>query len=139
MLSYCKRLFLSASGNLTIDNSINLNELVKSLAGKTEGFTGREISKLIISMQASTLSSEDGVLTPKIVDSCLQSALFSHSQKRTWLSNYEKLTFENLPNVDKIIDLKPNSNVNDVVAKSSTATQKITPKSASGARNSVKI
>lgn len=62
----------------------------EDLAAKTDGFSGREISKLIVSCQASAYSSEDGKLTEKMIDAKLDSALASHDKKIKWRSEEEK-------------------------------------------------
>jgi ATPase family AAA domain-containing protein 3A/B len=56
------------------------------LAAKTEGFSGREISKLIVACQAGAYSSEDGTLTEKMIDEKLALALASHEKKMEWRS-----------------------------------------------------
>lgn len=60
------------------------------LAQKTEGFSGREISKLIVSCQAGAYASEDGMLTEKMIGDKLAFALDAHEKKMKWRSEQEK-------------------------------------------------
>ena len=60
------------------------------LASKTEGFSGREISKLIVACQAGAYASEEGMLTEKMIDDKLALALVSHEKKMKWRSSEEK-------------------------------------------------
>uniref|UniRef100_T1GHF2 AAA+ ATPase domain-containing protein n=1 Tax=Megaselia scalaris TaxID=36166 RepID=T1GHF2_MEGSC len=60
------------------------------MAKMCEGMSGREISKLGVSWQAAVYSSEDGVLTEKMVLDKCESAVEQHKQKMAWLSDQEK-------------------------------------------------
>jgi len=60
------------------------------LATKTDGYSGREISKLIVSCQAGAYSSDDGKLTEKMIDAKLDSSLASHEKKQKWRSDEER-------------------------------------------------
>ena len=62
----------------------------EDLAQKTEGFSGREISKLIVSCQAGAYASEEGKLTEKMIDEKLSLALASHDKKMKWRSSEEQ-------------------------------------------------
>lgn len=62
----------------------------EELAAKTDGFSGREISKLIVSCQAGAYASEDGVLTENIIEQKLKFALDAHEKKMKWRSEQEK-------------------------------------------------
>ena len=60
------------------------------LAERTEGFSGREISKLIVACQAGAYASDDGKLTEKMIDEKLELALKAHDKKMQWRSEGEK-------------------------------------------------
>ena len=81
--------FISLHRQIKIDN-FDFVKKCEYLAAKTEGFSGREISKLIVSCQASAYSSEDGKLTEKMIDAKLDTALASHDKKIKWRSDEEK-------------------------------------------------
>jgi ATPase family AAA domain-containing protein 3A/B len=71
-------------------DKFDFSKKCEELAKKTEGFSGREISKLIVSCQAGAYSSEDGMLTEKMIDDKLALALVSHEKKMQWRSTEEK-------------------------------------------------
>ncbi|XP_056293064.1 ATPase family AAA domain containing 3 [Pseudoliparis swirei] len=55
------------------------------IAKRTEGMSGREISKLGVAWQAAAYSSEDGVLTEAMMDARVDDAFKQHLQKMDWL------------------------------------------------------
>lgn len=55
------------------------------IAKRTEGMSGREISKLGVAWQAAAYSSEDGVLTEAMIDARVDDAIKQHQQKMDWL------------------------------------------------------
>ncbi|KAJ8412184.1 hypothetical protein AAFF_G00144510 [Aldrovandia affinis] len=55
------------------------------IAGRIEGMSGREISKLGVAWQAAAYSSEDGVLTEAMIDTRVEDAIGQHLQKMDWL------------------------------------------------------
>uniref|UniRef100_A0A3Q2QA43 ATPase family AAA domain containing 3A n=1 Tax=Fundulus heteroclitus TaxID=8078 RepID=A0A3Q2QA43_FUNHE len=55
------------------------------IAKRTEGMSGREISKLGVAWQAAAYSSEDGVLTEAMIDARVDDAIKQHHQKMDWL------------------------------------------------------
>ncbi|EIE18960.1 AAA-domain-containing protein [Coccomyxa subellipsoidea C-169] len=56
-------------------------ELVQEAAATTEGFSGRELAKLVASMQASVYGSREAALTPEIFRKVLQMKLREHEQR----------------------------------------------------------
>jgi ATPase family AAA domain-containing protein 3A/B len=62
----------------------------EELAAKTDGFSGREISKLIVSCQAGAYASEEGKLTEAMINEKLRLALLGHEKKMKWRSVEEK-------------------------------------------------
>uniref|UniRef100_A0A7N8YQ44 ATPase family AAA domain containing 3A n=1 Tax=Mastacembelus armatus TaxID=205130 RepID=A0A7N8YQ44_9TELE len=60
------------------------------IAKRTEGMSGREISKLGVAWQAAAYSSEDGVLTEAMIDARVDDAVKQHLQKMDWLSLWVK-------------------------------------------------
>uniref|UniRef100_A0A668AM03 ATPase family AAA domain containing 3A n=1 Tax=Myripristis murdjan TaxID=586833 RepID=A0A668AM03_9TELE len=55
------------------------------IAKRTEGMSGREISKLGVAWQAAAYASENGVLTEEMIDSRVDDAIKQHAQKMDWL------------------------------------------------------
>ncbi|KAF3856339.1 hypothetical protein F7725_017062 [Dissostichus mawsoni] len=60
------------------------------IAKRTEGMSGREISKLGVAWQAAAYSSEDGVLTEAMIDARVDEAFKQHLQKMHWLHGDEE-------------------------------------------------
>ncbi|KAL7667889.1 hypothetical protein ACOME3_008616 [Neoechinorhynchus agilis] len=54
------------------------------IAEKTEGFSGRELSKLIVACQASAFASDDCVLTEEMINNKLEHACMAHKKKTIW-------------------------------------------------------
>uniref|UniRef100_A0A672JGS9 ATPase family AAA domain-containing protein 3-A-like n=1 Tax=Salarias fasciatus TaxID=181472 RepID=A0A672JGS9_SALFA len=59
------------------------------IAKRTDGMSGREISKLGVAWQAAAYSSEDGVLTEAMIDARVDDAIKQHLQKMDWLHGEE--------------------------------------------------
>uniref|UniRef100_A0A0R3QYZ1 AAA domain-containing protein n=1 Tax=Brugia timori TaxID=42155 RepID=A0A0R3QYZ1_9BILA len=56
------------------------------IAQKTDGMSGRQLSKLVIGWQvAAAYASEDGVLTTEMIDRCTDDMVNQHKQKIMWL------------------------------------------------------
>uniref|UniRef100_A0A0R3RPT7 AAA domain-containing protein n=1 Tax=Elaeophora elaphi TaxID=1147741 RepID=A0A0R3RPT7_9BILA len=55
------------------------------VAQKTDGMSGRQLSKLVIGWQAAAYASEDGVLTTEMIDRCTREMVEQHKQKIMWL------------------------------------------------------
>ncbi|UJR15904.1 hypothetical protein I4U23_002826 [Adineta vaga] len=62
----------------------------EELAQHTDGFSGREIAKLLAACQASAYASEDGTLTEEMIDKKLRDALESHRKKVQWRAEEER-------------------------------------------------
>ncbi|XP_074543588.1 ATPase family AAA domain containing 3 [Halichoeres trimaculatus] len=60
------------------------------IAKRTDGMSGREISKLGVAWQAAAYSSEDGVLTEAMIDARVDDAVKQHLQKMDWLHGEEE-------------------------------------------------
>lgn len=63
--------------------------LLRSLATATEGFSGREISKLAIAWQAAAYGTADAKLDSELLLRVLQEQLSTKAQKKHWLSKEE--------------------------------------------------
>uniref|UniRef100_H2Z981 AAA+ ATPase domain-containing protein n=1 Tax=Ciona savignyi TaxID=51511 RepID=H2Z981_CIOSA len=57
------------------------------IAKKTEGMSGREISKLAVAWQACGYASMDGTLTEQMIDERVDDAVKQHSLKMDWLKH----------------------------------------------------
>ena len=63
--------------------------LLRSVAIKTEGFSGREISKLAIAWQAAAYGTENVTMDAGLMNRVLEESLASKKLKRHWLSDEE--------------------------------------------------
>ncbi|CAF4560478.1 unnamed protein product [Rotaria socialis] len=70
--------------------SFDFEKKCEELAQRTDGFSGREIAKLLAACQASAYASEDGTLTEEMIDKKLRDALESHSKKVQWRAEEER-------------------------------------------------
>uniref|UniRef100_A0AAQ6A6Q9 AAA+ ATPase domain-containing protein n=1 Tax=Amphiprion ocellaris TaxID=80972 RepID=A0AAQ6A6Q9_AMPOC len=66
------------------------------IAKRTDGMSGREISKLGVAWQAAAYSSEDGVLTEAMIDARVDDAVKQHLQKMDWLHGDEEAQAKSL-------------------------------------------
>ncbi|XP_022344766.1 ATPase family AAA domain-containing protein 3-like [Crassostrea virginica] len=60
------------------------------IARKTEGLSGREISKLGVAWQATAYASEEGVLTQQMIDDRVNDAIRQHKKKDLWQHEQEE-------------------------------------------------
>jgi ATPase family AAA domain-containing protein 3A/B len=73
---------------IKVDN-FDFKKKCEEIATKTEGFSGRELSKLLVACQASTYASDDGTFTEKMFETKLELALDAHKKKMQWKSEHE--------------------------------------------------
>jgi ATPase family AAA domain-containing protein 3A/B len=73
------------SQRLKVSTDFDWIEKMKQLAKKTNGLSGRELSKLVFGWQASAYASDDGALTEQIIDRNTDESLRQHAQKMNWL------------------------------------------------------
>ena len=74
---------------IKVDN-FDFKKKCEEIATKLDSFSGREISKLMVSCQAATFASDSGLFTEKIFDQKVELALISHKKKMEWRSEHEK-------------------------------------------------
>ena len=63
--------------------------ILRSTAMKTEGYSGREISKLAIAWQAAAYGTEGAKFDSNLLNKVLEESKLSKQQKRNWLSSEE--------------------------------------------------
>ncbi|CAB3359998.1 Hypothetical predicted protein [Cloeon dipterum] len=68
--------------------------LCSKIAKMSEGMSGRAISKLGVAWQAAAYSSEDGILTEKMIMDRVADAVKQHYQKEQWLSAQERREYK---------------------------------------------
>jgi len=57
---------------------------IEEIARKTEGFSGREIYKLVIAWHDAAFNQENAVLTPELMESILENHVEQHKQREEW-------------------------------------------------------
>lgn len=71
-------------------DQFDYSAICSKMAKMCSGMSGREISKLGVSWQAAVYSSENALLTEKMVLDRCEAAALQHKQKMAWLSEQEK-------------------------------------------------
>jgi ATPase family AAA domain-containing protein 3A/B len=67
------------------------NEYISDLAKKIDGFSGREIFKMVVAWHDAAFSKPDPVLTPELMDEILVRFKEQHAQKAKWTKSEGKL------------------------------------------------
>merc|ERR1712000_734488 len=76
-------------------------DTIKTVAERTEGFSGREISKLAIAWQAAAYGTDSATLDADLLLQVLDESIDSKKKKQLWLSKEE---VENLVSDSKSIE-----------------------------------
>lgn len=66
----------------------------QEIAKKTDGMSGRELSKLVLGWQASAYASQDGILTTEMIERNTAEAMVQHERKMTWIDEEQKAVRE---------------------------------------------
>lgn len=60
------------------------DEFIEKIAKKIEGFSGREIYKLVIAWHDAAFNKQNAILTPELMESVLESHIKQHKQREEW-------------------------------------------------------
>ena len=60
------------------------DEFIEKIARKIEGFSGREIYKLVIAWHDAAFNKENAILTPELMESVLENHVQQHKQREEW-------------------------------------------------------
>lgn len=77
------------------------HEVVEKIAEETEGFSGREIMKMVVAWHDAAFTLPDAVLTPEVMNNVLHKFHLQHKLKKTWTKE-ESFIFEKLFSIDQI-------------------------------------
>jgi ATPase family AAA domain-containing protein 3A/B len=70
-------------------------ELIERIAEETEGFSGREIMKMVVAWHDAAFTTPDAVLTPEVMEKVLSKFKQQHKLKKNWSKEearlYEKM------------------------------------------------
>ena len=75
--------------------------LIERIAAETEGFSGREIMKMVVAWHDAAFTMDDALLTPQVMENVLHKFHLQHKLKETW-TKQEALIFEKLLQSDDI-------------------------------------
>ena len=81
---YILEVIAAGRSRLKVDPTYDWSAKCTAIAKQLDGFSGREIAKVVISWQASAFASEDGMLTPEIADARVKEAITAHAHKELW-------------------------------------------------------
>lgn len=74
-------------------------EVVERIAFETEGFSGREIMKMVVAFYDAAFALPDAVLTPEVMERILKKFKLQHELKKNWSKEEARL-------YEKIIDIE---------------------------------
>ena len=66
-------------------------DMITDAARQTDGFSGRELAKLVASMQAAVYGSATAVLTPQLFREVLSRKVKEHAQRRAFLKGHHNV------------------------------------------------
>jgi len=72
-----------------------INETVDQIAKETDGFSGRELMKMVVAWHDAAFTLDDAVLTPDVMLRVLHKFHLQHKLKKTWTKD-ESLIFEKM-------------------------------------------
>ena len=70
-------------------------EVIKEIAEGTEGFSGREIQKMVVAWHDAAFTLPEPILTPDIMRKILDKFHLQHKLKKTWTKD-ESMIFEKM-------------------------------------------
>ncbi|VDO04949.1 unnamed protein product [Rodentolepis nana] len=88
---------LDKKQRIRLADSIDYTAKCKEVAARTEGLSGRELSKIAIAWQTMAFSSEDGTLTEEMMDNVVNNAIEANKKKQEWRQHRLPDAHVNLP------------------------------------------
>lgn len=67
------------------------HEIIERIATETEGFSGREIMKMVVAWHDAAFTLPDAILTPEVMDNVLHKFHLQHKLKATWTKDEARL------------------------------------------------
>lgn len=71
------------------------HDLIEEIAAETEGFSGREIMKMVVAWHDAAFTLPDAILTPTVMRNVLHKFHLQHKLKQTWTRD-EAMIFEKM-------------------------------------------
>lgn len=82
-----------------MDPSVNI-QVIETIAHETEGFSGRELQKMVVAWHDAAFTLPEPVLTPDIMNKILNKFHLQHKLKKTWTKE-ESMIFEKMMFLDE--------------------------------------
>jgi len=79
------------------------HEVIERISAETEGFSGREIMKMVVAWHDAAFTTPDLLLTPEILDRILVKFKLQHKLKETW-SRSDALIYEKMIDLDQSME-----------------------------------
>jgi hypothetical protein len=79
-------------------------EIIDEIAEKTAGFSGREITKMVIAWHDAAFTLPDAVLTPDVMRAVVKKFQLQHKLKDNWTSEESKLMEKMITNFNEKSD-----------------------------------
>merc|ERR1711893_35879 len=76
------------------------HEVIERISRETEGFSGREIMKMVVAWHDAAFTTPDLLLKPEILDRILVKFKLQHKLKSTW-SRSDALIYEKMLDLDE--------------------------------------
>jgi len=77
------------------------HEIISRISEETEGFSGREIMKMVVSWHDAAFTLPDAILTPEVMDAVLHKFMLQHKLKATWTKD-EAMLFEKMFSLEEM-------------------------------------
>lgn len=79
------------------------HDVIERISNQTEGFSGREIMKMVVAWHDAAFTTPELVLTPDMMDRILEKFQLQHKLKDTW-SRSEALIYEKMIDLDETME-----------------------------------
>lgn len=79
------------------------HELIENFSKQTEGFSGREIMKMVVAWHDAAFAMPDAILTPEIMQNVLHKFQLQHKLKETWTKS-EAALFAKMMHSDEMTE-----------------------------------
>jgi len=76
------------------------HEVIEKIAMETDGFSGREIMKMVVAWHDAAFTTPELLLTPEMMERILKKFKLQHKLKDTW-SRSEALLYEKMIDLDE--------------------------------------
>jgi ATPase family AAA domain-containing protein 3A/B len=79
-------------------------DFIQTIAARTEGFSGRELFKMVVAWHDAAFANPDPVLTQDLMNELMQKFKYQHEQKQHWSKDEAKILEKLYQPIEKISD-----------------------------------